>query len=379
MNNKLLSSTFHPLAQGRGGRSSRAGASVTIFGVSGFLGRYVVNRLGREGWLIRAATRGDDMEIRHLRPLTDYGKLAPHYYDAKNEASVAACIPPGTDVVVNLVGKTYDTKHVLPWWINNTVEDSNVKATRMIASVARRSNVKHFVQMSCARADPNSTSTWSRTKALSESVALSEFPGATIVRAGQMYGEEDKFLNFWAWCLKKLPIIPVVDGGVATVNPVFVGDVAEAMGLIIGDWERFAGEKIDLLGSHPYQLKQIIEYIAHTIGVSNPQLINTTSKGPLALAAAALEKLPNPYITRDLLETWKCSDISSKSAMTFDTLGLRPQSFENKAYNFLYRYRAGGHFVELRNVEKSVGPAHVSHQLSSASVTTTTTSGSKGE
>lgn len=352
---------------------------MTIFGVSGFLGRYVVNRLGREGWSMRAATRGDDMEIRHLKPLADYGRLVPHYYHPKDEASIVACVPPGTDVVLNLVGKTYDTKHALPWWVNSTLEETNIEVTRRVARVARRQGVKHFVQMSCARAHPEAASRWARTKAAGEQAALDEFPGATIVRPGQLYGEEDRFLNFWAWCVKKLPVVPLIEGSQSTeLRPVFVGDVAEALGVILGDWERFAGERVDLLGADSFRLKQIVDYIGRTITGTSPRMIEASSKGPLAQLARAIELLPNPFITRDALELAKCSDLASSKipALTFADVGIKPHPFETKAFNYLHRYRAGGHFVELRDVEKvehSGAPAHVSHQISATSATATST------
>ena len=355
---------INAFAQGSHGRMSRGGKTISIFGASGFIARYVVNSMGREGWLMRVATRGDDMSVRHLKPLADYGRLAPHYWDWRDPESIAAAIPPGTDVVLNLVGKHYDTKHIVPWWVNNTVEESHVRVTEALAKAARRAGVKHFVQVSSAKAEANSPSLWARSKFQSEQAASAEFPGATIVRLGQVYGEEDRFLNFWAWAAKKSPVLPLVDDGAAVLRPVVVGDVAVGLHAVCLNWDAFAGETVELLGKDAFTLKQIVEYVSRTIG-ANPTLVSTSTAGPLGAVGAALEKLPNPLFTRDQLELMRCSDKSTPKAVTFDTLGIEPVAFQSKAYNYLFRYRSGGHFVELRKVEEGMakGPVHVSHQV----------------
>ena len=43
---------------------------ITIFGGSGFIGRHVVRRLAKQGWVIRVAVRDPD-RAKFLRPLGD--------------------------------------------------------------------------------------------------------------------------------------------------------------------------------------------------------------------------------------------------------------------------------------------------------------------
>src|SRR5690606_9262873 len=124
----------------------------------------------------------------------------------------------------------YETKHLLPWIINNTFEDTHVKASAAVAKAARRNGAKHLVHVSCARASLNSTSLWAKTKAQGELEAKREFPGACVVRPGQMYGEEDNFLNVIANWGKLIPgIFPIISGGEAKLHPVFVNDVAQSI------------------------------------------------------------------------------------------------------------------------------------------------------
>lgn len=369
MLNKRL---FSSIAQGRGGRHSDAGKSIAIFGATGFLGRYVVNALGQTGWTVHLACRGDDMEWRHLKPLMDYGKLIPHYYSAKDQDSVEAVIPKGkVDVVLNLIGKRYETKHLMPGVINNTYEDTHVKAAAAVAKAARRQGAKHLVHVSCAKATLDSSSRWAKTKAQGELEAKREFPGAGIVRPGQMYGEEDKFLNFFAIQGKMIPkVFPIVAGGEAKLRPVFVGDVASGIASVVGDWQKYCGETVSLVGKDEYTVRQSVEYIFQTIGIERTLIDVDKNFAPLKLLATGLDKLPNPVLTPDMLEQWCLDDQPNKDGqLGWEAVGVKPHSFESKAYNFLFRYKAGGHFVELRKVEKSIGPAQVSHQLGQSQVT----------
>lgn len=363
--------SYSPSVQGRGGRHSRSGKTAVLFGATGFLGRYVVNALGRKGWTIHLGVRGDDMEWRHLKPLCDHGKLVAKYYSAKDVESVKKVFPQNVDVVVNMIGKRYETKHFLPWIINNTFEDTHVLAARTVAREARRAGAKHLVHVSCARAEGNSSSVWAKTKAQGEVESKKEFPGATIVKAGQMYGEEDSFLNTIATWGKLMPAVyPLLGNGEAKLSPVFVGDVARAVYEIMGDWDTFSGETVSLVGKDEYTLRQLTEFVHSTIGVRNKMLINVDKSNPLLkIVATALNALPNPILTPDQVQQWCCSDALPKAnELSWDAVKIQPAKFDKKAYTFLYRYRAGGHFEELREVEKvTSGIAHVSHQVGATS------------
>jgi len=363
-----LFSTFH---QGRGGRHSDAGKSIAIFGVTGFLGRYVVNALGRSGWTIHIACRGDDMEWRHLKPLCDYGKLIPHYYSAKDQSSVEDAIPKDkVDVVLNLIGKRYETKHLLPWVINNTFEDTHVKTSAAIAKAARKNGAKHLVHVSCAKASLEASSRWAKTKAQGELEAKKEFPGACIVRPGQMYGEEDYFLNVIAQTGKAIPtVFPIFSGGQAKLRPVFVGDVATALSSVVGDWEKFCGETVNLLGNDVYTVKEVTEYIHQTIGIKRTLIDLDKNHSLLKLAAQGINNLPNPILSPDQVEQWCLDDqLGKPGQLEWQSVNTKPLVFESKAYTYLFRYKEGGHFVELRKVEKAIGPAQVSHQVGHSEV-----------
>ena len=153
----------------------------------------------------------------HLKPLADYGKMSPAYISLKDEGSLRTAIA-GSDVVVNLIGKHYETKHYVPLLVNATFEDVHVKAAETLARISREEDVKHFVHLSSIAATPESASMWARTKAEGEKLVAEQFPGAVIMKANQIYGEEDRLLNSFAVQAKIFPRLPLIEGGECSIE-----------------------------------------------------------------------------------------------------------------------------------------------------------------
>merc|ERR1712147_338489 len=128
---------------------------IAVFGATGFLGRYVVDNLGMAGHHVIVPTHGDDMQWRHLKPLCNLGKFYPQYFDAnQSEESIKDAIR-GCNVVVNLIGKHYETK-MYPGKINYSFDDVNVRIPRLIAKAARELDVLHMVHVSALSASETS-------------------------------------------------------------------------------------------------------------------------------------------------------------------------------------------------------------------------------
>jgi NADH dehydrogenase (ubiquinone) 1 alpha subcomplex subunit 9 len=137
-----------------------------------------------------------------------------------------------SNVVINLIGKDNAT-HNLTGDVNYSLEDTLVNVPRKVARIAKKAGVSSFIHVSALAANPNSSSEWSRMKALGEQAVREEFPDAIIVRPATMFGHEDKFLNRVALALEHAPFIPMINNGINKVQPVNVGDVSSAIHLIL--------------------------------------------------------------------------------------------------------------------------------------------------
>lgn len=336
---------------GRGGRSSVSGLRFTVFGAGGFLGRYVCNQLGKEGHIGILPNRGCEMEYRHLKPMFDLGQCAQPFYHARDEDSIRAAIA-GSDVVINLVGKQYETKHLVPQRLpdgsatrtNFTFEEANADVPARIARIAAEEGVKRFVHVSALNQDADSESAWARSKASGEQKVRSAFPGATILRPAIMFGVEDTFLNYFSYGAA-YPFCPVVNDGAAIVQPVYVGDVARAV-LAAANSSRSVGKTYELVGAEEYTLRECAEYVYDVTGLQN-NLVDV----PLPVMKMvgrfcnALPSFARPLFTEDSAVMMAAGSFKDSDLPGLEAFKITPSAMEKNAWSYMHRYRAGGHFV----------------------------------
>lgn len=270
-------------AYGPGGRSSVSGVVATLFGATGFLGRYVCNQLGRVGSTVFPTWRGDELDYRHLRLMGDLGQINPVEIELRNAESVRRALA-GSNVVINLAGKFYDTRYY-------SLEDVHVRGAQAIARMAAEEGVGHLIHVSAAAARADTRDRWARSKALGEQAVRAEFPSATVLRPCDMWGTEDRFLTRVAAAVQRLPFLPLVDGGRHVVQPVWVDDVATAVSMCVRDPELTAGKTYVLGGPERMSMQDVVQFVCES---TKRSATTVTVPALLAemLARAAGKRLP---------------------------------------------------------------------------------------
>jgi len=217
----VLSNTSNRLDIKYNGRSSVSGVRATVFGGSGFVGRYVINRLGRIGSQVVVPYRGDGMKTRHLKVMGDLGQIVMLPMDMTDVDSIRQSVE-HSNVIINLIGASHETK-------NYSYDDVHVKVAHRIAKTCAESgNVKRFIHVSAAGADADSSSRFLQSKAHGEEAIKAYFPDATIIRPCDIFGHEDKFLNRSADAMRFLPAVPVLNDQ-QKLQPIYVQDVAQCI------------------------------------------------------------------------------------------------------------------------------------------------------
>jgi NADH dehydrogenase (ubiquinone) 1 alpha subcomplex subunit 9 len=362
-----------------GGRSGVNNKSVAIFGASGFLGKYVTSEFGTAGYMGHLPNRGCELEMRHLKPMFDLGMSRFPFYSPRDKGSILEAIG-DADYVVNLVGKNYETKTLRPtdafpyvsYATNYTYQEAHVDVPRLIAECAKEAGCAGFVHVSSVAADPKSSSDWARTKWQGEAAVKKAFgKSAVIVRSSQMFGPEDKLLNWFAVAARMLPVVPLIGGGKALTRPVYMGDVADALFKIVGKYEQYKGEKFVVQGEKDYTYEELAEFV-YDITEQKPNLV-PLPKEVVGFAASVWQNLPNPMITSDMVELWSKDYVSdevtcptkvptgatdnelrafAEGALTLDNLNIKPTPIESVAFSYLHRFRAGGHFINTDGYHK---------------------------
>lgn len=318
---------------------ANADTLVTIFGGSGFLGRHVVRALAKRRYRIRVAVRRPEL-ANFLQPLGSVGQIHAVQANVRYPRSIETAVR-GSSVVINLVAilhergaQRFDVVHA-------------GGAERI--SLAAAAFASRMIHVSAIGADENSTSAYARTKAQGEQSVFAATPEAVVFRPSILFGPEDDFFNRFAAMARILPALPLIGGGLTKFQPVFVGDVAEAIALAV-DGKTRAGAIYELGGPEIRTFKQLMEYVLATIG--RKRLLVPLPFGIAKLQASILQFLPKPPLTPDQVELLKVDNIVSEAAKrdgrTLEGLGLTPTAIDAVAPNYLWPFRKSGQFQTSR-------------------------------
>jgi len=322
---------------------SNADTLVTIFGGSGFLGRHLVRALAKQQYRIRIAVRRPDL-AGHLQPLGRVGQIHAVQANVRHRPSVAAAVR-GSDVVVNLVGILFESGRQR----FDAVQSFGAEGIAL-AAVAHNARMIH---VSAIGADGNSSAAYARAKARGEQLVLAATPDATIFRPSILFGPNDDFFNRFAGIARLSPALPLVGGGHTRFQPVFAGDVAEAIARSVAG-ETKPGTVYELGGPEVLTFKELMEFVLATI--ERRRLLVPLPFGLAKLQAAVFElvsKLPlrilsKPLLTRDQVELLRydnvVSDAARRDGRTLEGLGIAPRSIGAIVPTYLWRFRKTGQF-----------------------------------
>jgi uncharacterized protein YbjT (DUF2867 family) len=318
---------------------------VTVFGGSGFIGRHLVRALARRGYRVRAAVRRPDLAL-FLQPLGNVGQVVPVQANLRYAESVRRAVE-GADAVVNLVG-------ILAEDGRQTFDAVQADGARAVAEAAAAAGITRLVQMSAIGADANSESLYARSKAEGEAAALAAVPGAVVVRPSIVFGPEDSFFNRFASLARMSPVLPLIGGGETRFQPVFVGDVAEAIARGV-DGTIQGGVAYELGGPEVKTFRALMEYVLAVTG--RRRLLVPLPFGVARLQAGVLEGLkyatfgllPEEFLlTRDQVTLLEQDNVVSSAAKaegcTLEGIGIAPESIEAVVPSYLYRFRRQGQF-----------------------------------
>ena len=305
----------------------------TVFGGSGFLGRYVVKRLAAAGYIVRIAVR-DPEGAMFLRPMGRVGQIVPLYCSLADEKTIQRAVA-GASVVVNLVGILAERRA-------GDFNRIHAEGAGHVARLALAAGAGRMLHVSAIGADAASASQYGKSKAAGEAAVLSAFPGASILRPSLVFGQEDQFFNRFAAMAQILPFMPVIAGD-TKMQPVYVGDVADAaMAALLG--ADSAGQIYELGGPSVLTFRAILAYILKV--TRRKRRLVEIPIGIARFQAALAEKIPTKPFTRDQLLMLEKDNVVAAGAKGLAELGVAATPLELIVPEYLERYRPGGGKLE---------------------------------
>jgi len=311
---------------------------ICVFGGSGFVGRHVVAALAKTGARLRVAVRNPN-EAMYLLPAGGVGQIQLLNANVGDEASVAAAVA-GADTVINLVG-------LLSQAGDNTFRKVQAEGAERVARLAKDAGATRLIHMSAIGADRESASGYASTKGDGEMLVRGAFANATILRPSLVFGPEDNFFNRFAWMASLsplvLPFLPLVGGGKTKFQPVYVGDVAEAVVRVL-DNPHWQGKTFELGGPEVFSFRQLMEMICET--THRHRLMVPVPFMMASIQGAFLQMLPNPLLTVDQVRLLHHDNVLSgeDGLCTLGDLGISPTATDVILPTYLWLYRPHGQF-----------------------------------
>ncbi len=328
------------------------GRLVTVFGGNGFVGRHIVQRLAQQGARVRVACRDPEAAI-FLKPLGDPGQIVTVKANVAVIEEVERAVA-DADTVVNCVG-------LLAPFGRNTFQRAHVEGAGNIAKAAKAAGATAMVQVSALGADAQSDAVYAKTKAEGEQAVLSAFPEAVILRPSIIVGPDDNFFNMFAAMARLSPALPVIgcslfprvsmkssegsaygninyefcDSGGPKFQPIFVGDVADAVLEGLGN-PGARGKIYELCGPRIYSFRELMELMLKTI--QRDRILMPIPFAMATIMAFFMELVPGKPLTRDQVKLLRTDNVLSGDNPVAQDLGITPRGIEAEL-SYLTAYR----------------------------------------
>lgn len=320
---------------------------VTIFGGSGFVGRYIARRLAKDGWRIRVACRTPE-EAGFVRTYGAVGQVEPVFCNIRDDDSVRG-VTRGADAVVNCVGVLAETG-------KNTFKAVQAEGPGRIARIAKEEGVSRMVQISAIGADSQSASAYARTKALGEDAVMAQMPQAVILRPSIVFGPEDAFFNRFAGMSRMGPVLPVV-GADTRFQPVFVDDVAAAAVVALRD--HTTQGVYELGGPDVATFRELMTLMLDVVQrkrivLNIPFFVAHGMAAGFGVLKTVTLGLVTPPLTGDQVRNLAIDNVVSDGARGFSDLGLTPTPMAAVLPDYLWRFRPSGQYAEIKNSAKNL-------------------------
>ncbi|KAL0480135.1 NADH dehydrogenase (ubiquinone) 1 alpha subcomplex subunit NDUFA9 [Acrasis kona] len=305
----------------------------TVFGCSGFLGRYIVGSLSDLGYQVILPHRFSDYDVIGLKCLGDVGQIVPMRF-ALDKFDTLTDITSRSNIVINALGRDVNKL------FDDSMYNSNVYSTEQIVKACNETKVGRYIHVSCINAQANHESKYWATKGIAEETVRNEIPSATIIKPNYIYGTEDRFLNWIAKTMRFTSGVPLVNEGSAKVQPAYCVDVGDAIANAAIS-RHTVGRTIELNGPEVFTWYELLHVTAKIIE-ENPNSLNLSPF--IAQFFGKLNEFTwGPAFTEDLMVRQRYDSVATENPethdiMTFEDCGVKPQKLKDCAGQFLAQW-----------------------------------------
>jgi len=225
---------------------------IAVTGAFGYSGRYITKRLLEAGHEIITLTNS----MQRPNPFGEKVKAFPFHFEEPHKLRDSLR---GVDTLVNTYWVRFDHRLF--------THGQAVANTKILFSTAKETGVRRIVHVSITNPDSASDLPYFRGKAELESTLKDLGVSYCILRPTVLFGKEDVLINNIAWSLRHLPVIGVFGSEDYKLQPIYVGDLAQAA---VEKMESGSDEVLEAIGSETFTYRELVVKIGSVIGVKRP-------------------------------------------------------------------------------------------------------------
>jgi len=304
---------------------------IGIFGAGGFLGKHLMRQLTKLDYRVKVATRNPYLK-GYLKPLGNPGQIELFKTNIFNPKDVKQVLK-NCDLAINLVGILHETR-------KQTFHQIHAQFPNLLSELCNELGVKKLVHVSALGVKEGHPSQYMQSKLQGEKNIQDTFEQSVILRPSVIFGPEDKFFNTFATLAQFSPVLPLIGGGNTVFEPIYVGDVAEA---IVKSLELNNSKPIIYeLGGENYSFKELMQILLSKIG--KKRFLMPIPFGMAKFQSYFLQMLPTPLLTPDQVTMLRYDNVVSGEYKTLKNLKIKPTTIQSILPKYIYRFRSGGEF-----------------------------------
>ncbi|MEP7289003.1 MAG: complex I NDUFA9 subunit family protein [Chloroflexota bacterium] len=323
---------------------------ILVTGASGYVGNNLVRRLVQLGKPVRALVGNPDKALTRLKDVQSKVDIVKG--DVTKPETFTEWLK-GVDTVIHLVAIAIEKG-------NRTYEAINTQGTINVVDAAKAAGIKRFINMSQNGASATTPYRFLRSKGIAQEYVAKSGLNWTAVRPSVIWGPQDEFANVQARLIKLTPIVfPIVGDGKATFQPVYVGDVVEAIVRSMDDVSTY-GEEYMLGGPEVLTYEEIVKRVLKALGTGR-LLIKVPVPVLRPVVSIMQAVLPNPPASTTLLDLLAVPNVVADNAL-ISKFGIAPKAFTPENLGYMKNFSIGtsiGKFLGRSLEEEEVRQAAV--------------------